>query len=117
ADPQVNIAYGTAYLAGAWRLANHDICTTAMKYRAGHGETQFSFLSVNYCVRVRAVLARLGFPVTGNVPQATFGRPGGAVALSTGGHATFGQGVAEVDLKQLNTQLRQVADSVVVRVK
>src|SRR5215211_5856320 len=36
AVPEANIAFGTLYLAEAWRLANQDICTTVMKYRAGH---------------------------------------------------------------------------------
>jgi hypothetical protein len=73
AEPQTNIAYGTQYLAEAWRLANEDICTTVMKYRAGHGETRFSVRSVDYCRRVRSHLASIGFPVTGEVPKPTFG--------------------------------------------
>src|SRR5688572_10704099 len=31
ADPATNIRYGVTYLAGAWRLANGDVCTTVMK--------------------------------------------------------------------------------------
>jgi hypothetical protein len=73
AEPATNIAYGTQYLAEAWRLSNQDICTTVMKYRAGHGETRFSVKSVNYCRRVRSHLASIGFPVTGEVPKPTFG--------------------------------------------
>jgi Transglycosylase SLT domain len=73
AEPQTNIAYGTQYLAEAWRLSNQDICTTVMKYRAGHGETRFSVKSVDYCKRVRSHLASIGFPVTGDVPKPTFG--------------------------------------------
>ena len=73
ARPETNIAYGTQYLAGAWRLSGQDICTTVMKYRAGHGETRFSVKSVDYCKRVRSHLASVGFPVTGNVPKPTFG--------------------------------------------
>ncbi len=73
ADPATNIALGVRYLAGAWKLANGDICTAAMKYRAGHGETRFSMKSVDYCVRVRTHLASVGYPVTGEVPVATFG--------------------------------------------
>ncbi len=37
-------------LAQAWRLADQDICTATMKYRAGHGETRF-FLSVGRLLR------------------------------------------------------------------
>jgi hypothetical protein len=73
AEPATNIAYGTQYLAEAWRLANQDICTTVMKYRAGHAETRFSVKSVDYCKRVRSHLVSIGFPVTGDVPKPTFG--------------------------------------------
>jgi soluble lytic murein transglycosylase-like protein len=75
AVPETNIHYGVTYLAQAWRLAGGDLCTATMKYRAGHGETRFSYLSVDYCVAVRAKLAARGFPVTGGVPAATFGAP------------------------------------------
>ena len=71
--PETNIAYGTQYLAQAWRLSGQDICTTVMKYRAGHGETRFSVKSVDYCKRVRNHLVSVGFPVTGDVPKPTFG--------------------------------------------
>jgi soluble lytic murein transglycosylase-like protein len=73
AEPEVNIRLGVRYLAEAWRLAGGDICTAAMKYRAGHGETRFSALSVRYCERVRAHLASVGYPVTGSIPEPTFG--------------------------------------------
>jgi hypothetical protein len=72
-EPQTNIAYGTQYLAEAWRLSGQDICTTVMKYRAGHGETRFSVKSVDYCRRVRSHLLSVGFPVTGDIPKPTFG--------------------------------------------
>jgi len=72
-EPRTNIALGVAYLAGAWRLANGDICTTVMKYRAGHGETRFSVRSIDYCQRVRSYLAEANYPVTGDVPSPTFG--------------------------------------------
>jgi soluble lytic murein transglycosylase-like protein len=73
AEPEANIHYGVTYLAQAWQLAGHDICTAVMKYRAGHGETRFSYRSVDYCIAVRSKLAAQGFPLTGNVPVATFG--------------------------------------------
>jgi soluble lytic murein transglycosylase-like protein len=73
AEPEVNIPLGVKYLADAWRLAKGDICTTMMKYRAGHGETRFSVLSVRYCERVRQHLASVGYPVTGALPEPTFG--------------------------------------------
>ena len=78
-DPQTNIRYGVRYLGEAWRMTGEDICSTVMKYRAGHGETRFSHRSVAYCLRVRAELKARGFKVTGEVPVATFGAPAGSV--------------------------------------
>ena len=85
ADPATNVRYGVDYLYGAWKLADEDICTTTMKYRAGHGETRFSHKSVAYCRRVRDVLASQGYPLRGNLPEATFGAP--AVASRGGAPA------------------------------
>src|ERR1700680_9878 len=76
AVPENNIHYGVTYLAAAWRLAGGDLCTAVMKYRAGHGETRFSSLSVNYCLAVRSKLVARGFPVPGNVSIGSFGEPG-----------------------------------------
>lgn len=94
AKPETNIAYGTQYLAEAWRLSGQDICTTVMKYRAGHGETRFSVKSVDYCKRVRVHLAAIGYPVTGNVPKPTFGfnegGSGGAVRVKGRVRVRFG---------------------------
>jgi soluble lytic murein transglycosylase-like protein len=73
AEPRTNIRYGVRYLSEAWRLGGQDLCTTVMKYRAGHNETRFSHLSVHYCQRARAILKRQGYEVTGTVPVATFG--------------------------------------------
>ncbi len=62
-----------------------------MKYRAGHGETRFSQLSVRYCINVRQHLASIGYPVTGTVPEPTFGfrndqtRMGVAIGTQAGG--------------------------------
>ncbi|MGI9357528.1 MAG: lytic transglycosylase domain-containing protein [Rhizobiaceae bacterium] len=86
ANPTVNIKLGSRYLAEAYRLAKGDLCTTLMKYRAGHGETRFSHLSVAYCRRARRILKREGIAVTGVLPKATFGRirGGGVVIRRTG---------------------------------
>jgi soluble lytic murein transglycosylase-like protein len=107
AMPEINIHYGVTYLARAWRLAGGDLCTAAMKYRAGHGETRFSHLSVDYCVAVRAKLAARGFPITGSVPVATFGPPGGGPKAGGGcGRRCVGGGtIGRVDLAALNTKL------------
>lgn len=104
AVPETNIHYGVTYLAQAWRLAGGDLCTAVMKYRAGHGETRFSFLSVNYCLAVRSKLAARGFRVTGSVPVATFGEPGRGGGGC--GRKCFGAArVGRVDLAALNTRL------------
>ncbi|MFD2054172.1 lytic transglycosylase domain-containing protein [Mesorhizobium calcicola] len=71
--PATNIALGVKYLAQANKLAAGDLCTTVMKYRAGHNESRFSALSVRYCQRARAILAKEGIEVTGPLPVATFG--------------------------------------------
>lgn len=113
ATPAINIHYGVTYLAQAWRLAGGDICTATMKYRAGHGETRFSYRSVDYCQRVRAKLAARGYPVTGTVPVATFGEPSwpgasGRIAGARGrGRSFAGRGP---DLAGLNARLRAVTD-------
>ncbi len=91
AKPETNIAYGTQYLAEAWRLSDKDICTTVMKYRAGHGETRFSVKSVDYCKRVRKHLTAIGYPVTGDVPKATFGfNQGGSARIKGRVRVRFG---------------------------
>jgi hypothetical protein len=103
AVPETNIRYGVTYLARAWHLAGGDLCTAAMKYRAGHGETRFSVLSVNYCLAVRSKLAARGFRVMGSVPVATFGEPG-----RSGGCGRKCLGVSHigsVNIAALNTRL------------
>jgi soluble lytic murein transglycosylase-like protein len=113
AVPETNIHYGVIYLAQAWRLAGGDLCTATMKYRAGHGERRFSHLSVNYCMAVRGKLVARGFPVTGSVPVATFGTPGGSFAGGGGGNAggrcrrkcLGGGAIGRIDLAALNTKL------------
>lgn len=114
AAPEVNIKYGVRYLSQAWVRAGGDLCTALMKYRAGHGETRFSQLSVDYCIKARARLAALGYPLTGTVPVATFGfRPGGgggalAMASCRKRCLTLGGG-GRVDFAALNNRLAQVA--------
>jgi soluble lytic murein transglycosylase-like protein len=112
AVPETNIHYGVMYLAAAWRLAGQDICTATMKYRAGHGETRFSYLSVDYCVRVRAHLAARGFQVSGAVPSPTFGQPFGA---GSRGRVALDRGGGRLDLDALNVRLREVTDKVAIR--
>jgi soluble lytic murein transglycosylase-like protein len=102
AVPETNIHYGVTYLAQAWRLAGGDLCTAVMKYRAGHGESRFSFLSVNYCLAVRSKLAARGFRVTGNVPVATFGEAGSAGCKR---NCLGGSRIGRVNLDALNIRL------------
>jgi hypothetical protein len=108
AAPQVNIHYGVTYLAQAWRLAAGDICTAAMKYRAGHGETRFSYLSVNYCVAVRSKLMARGYRVTWIVPVATFGEPGAKGTNPGCRRRCLGGSLGRIDLAALNTRLNAV---------
>lgn len=56
AAPDVNVRYGVAYLAEAWRRADGDLCRALMKYRAGHGSETMSPLSQAYCARAQAIL-------------------------------------------------------------
>ncbi|WP_444772112.1 lytic transglycosylase domain-containing protein [Rhodopseudomonas sp. NSM] len=108
ANPDINIHYGARYLAGAWRLAKEDVCTAAMKYRAGHGETRFSVLSVEYCIRVRNHLAARGVTVSGEIPKPTFG-----ARTATGGRpAGRLMSVGSVNLAELNTRLRSLTERV-----
>lgn len=104
AVPATNIHYGVTYLAQAWRLAAGDLCTAVMKYRAGHGETRFSYLSVNYCLAVRGKLMARGFHVTGTVPVATFGEAGGG-AGGCKRKCLGGGRIGSVNLAALNTKL------------
>lgn len=76
ADPATNIRLGVTYLAGAWKLANGDLCRALMKYRAGHNEERMSALSVEYCRRAKSHLAALGSPLgAGALPAVTLGSP------------------------------------------
>lgn len=116
AGPETNIHYGVAYLAEAWALAGGDLCTAVMKYRAGHGETRFSYRSVDYCLAVRAKLLARGYPVSGTVPVATFGESDspGALRLHAGGcrHRCLGGGAGGINLTALNAQLRTLVAEV-----
>jgi soluble lytic murein transglycosylase-like protein len=112
AVPEVNVRFGVAYLARAWRLAGGDICTAAMKYRAGHGETRFSFKSVDYCISVRAKLAARGYPVTGAVPVPTFGEPNGRAGS---GRRLRQLAFRGPDLNSINKRLRLLTDAITAR--
>jgi soluble lytic murein transglycosylase-like protein len=82
AEPSANIKLGVSYLAEAHRLAQGDLCTALMKYRAGHKQTRFSDRSVTYCLKARKILARGGFRVTGDVPLVNLDSKGATVKLA-----------------------------------
>lgn len=115
AVPETNIRLGVTYLAQAWRLAGADLCTAVMKYRAGHGESRFSHLSVDYCLKVRARLAARGFAVAGTVPVASFGNAsfGNAAVGRCRGRCLAGSRGGP-NLAALNSKLSQIAFRVTV---
>lgn len=81
-DPSVNVRFGVAYLAGAWKLAHGDLCRTLMKYRAGHGELRMTARSVDYCRRARDRLAATGSPLAqADLPSVAPPRAGMAIAV------------------------------------
>jgi soluble lytic murein transglycosylase-like protein len=109
AVPETNTRYGVAYLAQAWRLADGDLCTAVMKYRAGHGETRFSARSVDYCLSVRAKLAARGYPVKGVVPMASFGEPTKPRSCRKGCFMLAGSSNPPPNFAALNKHLSSVA--------
>jgi soluble lytic murein transglycosylase-like protein len=117
AVPETNIRYGVSYLAQAWRLAGSDICTAVMKYRAGHGESRFSHLSVDYCVKVRTRLSARGYAVTGTVPVATFGRLAGKGKGGGGGCGgkCIGGTSGSADLEAFNSKINQIIVKITVK--
>lgn len=109
AVPETNARYGVAYLAQAWRLADGDLCTAVMKYRAGHGETRFSARSVDYCLAVRGKLAARGYPVKGVVPMASFGEPMKPRSCRKGCFMLAGSSNPAPNFETLNKHLSNVA--------
>jgi soluble lytic murein transglycosylase-like protein len=107
AIPENNIHFGVTYLARAWRLAGGDLCTAVMKYRAGHGETRFSYRSVDYCVAVRGKLLARGYPVTGSVPVAMFGEAT-TPARGCGRRCLGGARIGTVNIAALNSRLSAI---------
>ena len=94
-EPETNVRYSVAYLAGAWRRTDGDVCRTLMKYRAGHGEERMTPLSVEYCRRAKGYLATIGSPLAqGALPSASSladarGWPEGSNGASVRGGASW----------------------------
>lgn len=112
ATPETNIRYGVNYLSRAWRISGGDICTTVMKYRAGHGESRFSHKSVDYCIRVRAHLAANGYKVTGEVPKATFGAPASVRVASRGGVRVAGGRRSRYNWRAADARMKSISSKV-----
>ena len=58
-DPGVNVRYGMAYLALAYRQSGGDLCATVMRYQSGIGATRMSAANRAYCTRALALMARI----------------------------------------------------------
>lgn len=59
-EPDTNVRWGMKYLAGAWKLADGDICQTVLRYQAGHGASTMTGAASAYCARVRRFMAETG---------------------------------------------------------
>jgi len=55
-DPETNIRWGMQYLAMAHQLGGREICSTILRYNAGHGATRMNPVSKRYCGKVQALL-------------------------------------------------------------
>ncbi len=55
-DPETNIRWGMQYLATAHQLGGGQICSTILRYNAGHGATRMNPVSKRYCGKVQALL-------------------------------------------------------------
>lgn len=62
-DPDTNMRLAVRYLAGAWALADGNLCRALSKYRAGHGEDRITPLSLRYCRRALEHLAAIRSPL------------------------------------------------------
>jgi hypothetical protein len=74
-SPATNIHYGVTYLARALAASGGNLCRALMKYRAGTGEEGYSPLSIQYCRRAQAALARNGSPLAEQVAATTPAAP------------------------------------------
>ncbi len=56
-DPKTNVRWGMKYLAGAYKLANGNVCKTALKYQGGHAATRMTGTASRYCSKLRIYMA------------------------------------------------------------
>ena len=56
-DPKTNVRWGMKYLAGAYKLANGNVCKTALKYQGGHAATRMTGMASRYCSKLRTYMA------------------------------------------------------------
>lgn len=56
-DPKTNVRWGMKYLAGAYKLANGDVCQTALKYQGGHNAKRMTGIASRYCSKLRTYMA------------------------------------------------------------
>lgn len=60
-SPDVNLEYGTRYLALARYLSGGSLCGTVLKYNAGHGAKRMNPVSYRYCKNVKSYLYSVGY--------------------------------------------------------
>ena len=89
ARPEVNMHYGVAYLAGAWKQAGGDLCRALMKYRAGHGSEVITPLSATYCRRARAHLLERGSVFAAMIPATLEGTGPASPGRTTRGRSAL----------------------------
>ena len=68
-EPETNIEWGMRYLAGARRLADGDLCGTAMRYNGGHGIKRLSRATAVYCNKIKRALGLTPDPVPNGDPR------------------------------------------------
>ncbi|WP_188311951.1 lytic transglycosylase domain-containing protein [Salinarimonas soli] len=61
-DPALNVSYGVAHLAQAWRIAEGDVCRTLVKYRSHYGEERAARFP-GACARLGTTLAAMNSPL------------------------------------------------------
>jgi len=56
-DPELNIRYGTAYLAAAQEASNGDLCGTVMRYQSGIEASTMNKANRAYCAKAKTLIA------------------------------------------------------------